>query len=49
MFDFQDLFLWDRFNEPAWTETGREQERSRFIGQVRGRRVSRRHDGGGDV
>jgi hypothetical protein len=38
MFDFQDLFQWDRFNGPASTEIGRKPERSHFARQVQGLR-----------
>jgi hypothetical protein len=46
MFDFADLFQWDRFNGPASTEIGREREQAHFVGQVQGRSVGRRRDGG---
>jgi hypothetical protein len=46
MFDFQDLFQWDRFIGPASTEIGREREQAHFVGEVQGRSVEVARDGG---
>ena len=45
MFEFGDLFQWDRFNEPALTEGGREREQIDLVGEVQGRSVGRRSGG----
>jgi hypothetical protein len=37
MFDFQDLFQWDRFDGPAWTEIGNKPERADFVRAMKAR------------
>ena len=48
MFEFGDLFQWDRFNEAASTEFGRERKQTYFIGEGQSRSVGR-HNGGDHV
>jgi hypothetical protein len=39
MFEFRDLFQWDRFNGPDSTEIGREREQAHSVREVQGRSV----------
>jgi hypothetical protein len=45
MFEFQDLFQWDRFIEPAWTEIREEGECDHFLGEIQGSSLGRRNNG----